>query len=259
MIRKRLPVELTDNIINCVHDDVPTLLSCSQVSRDWVPASRLHAFHLLECTFPTRPPSLKNSVRLSILIESDLCTFRSSVTKIKLSGGPLYCRRDEIQQGEHMRRLVHSFRHLKHVSDVWVTGLLPWPFSRIRQDTLERAFAKVSKLRMTGVAGLNEKQFRRFICSFGALDTLTCAGCFFRAHFKQRSRMPPRTKPIRLIELDVTRKLVAGLQPFLTTCTELSIDDKRSHLDIGAAREALVVAGSHVSNVTVIARYNGGA
>ena len=40
-----LPVELTDMIIDFLHDDVTSLLACALVSHSWLPSSRLHLFH----------------------------------------------------------------------------------------------------------------------------------------------------------------------------------------------------------------------
>jgi hypothetical protein len=42
-----LPTELTDAIIDHLHDDKPTLLNCSLVCRSWLDASRYHLFYSL--------------------------------------------------------------------------------------------------------------------------------------------------------------------------------------------------------------------
>jgi hypothetical protein len=44
-ISRRFPPELIDRIIDHLHEDVSTLLSCSTVSRTWLPAVRFHLVH----------------------------------------------------------------------------------------------------------------------------------------------------------------------------------------------------------------------
>ncbi|KAI0708739.1 hypothetical protein C8T65DRAFT_576262, partial [Cerioporus squamosus] len=40
----RLPAEVTDSILDYLHDDRPTLRTCSLVSRSWLPSCRYHLF-----------------------------------------------------------------------------------------------------------------------------------------------------------------------------------------------------------------------
>lgn len=45
-----LPPELSDRILDHLHDDLLTLNSCSRVCRAWLPRSRFHYFHAIELT-----------------------------------------------------------------------------------------------------------------------------------------------------------------------------------------------------------------
>jgi hypothetical protein len=51
-----LPAEITDRIIDFLHDDRKTLCNCSVVCRDWLPSTRTHIFNkiYLSDTFPSR-------------------------------------------------------------------------------------------------------------------------------------------------------------------------------------------------------------
>jgi len=53
-----LPPELTDHIIDFLHDDRKTLLSCSLVSKIWLPSSRYHLFGSLDIYSKERQDSL---------------------------------------------------------------------------------------------------------------------------------------------------------------------------------------------------------
>ncbi|THH28027.1 hypothetical protein EUX98_g6163 [Antrodiella citrinella] len=44
----RIPPELTDRIIDHLHNDAPTLRSCSRVSKSWLPRSRYYSWHFVE-------------------------------------------------------------------------------------------------------------------------------------------------------------------------------------------------------------------
>ncbi|EMD30983.1 hypothetical protein CERSUDRAFT_100782 [Gelatoporia subvermispora B] len=50
--RHRLPPELTDRIIDFLHDDIPALANCGLVCRTWLPSSRLHLFRRIEILQP---------------------------------------------------------------------------------------------------------------------------------------------------------------------------------------------------------------
>ena len=49
-----IPPELTDTIIDFLHDDVQSLLACALVSHSWLPCSRLHLFRSCTIRDPER-------------------------------------------------------------------------------------------------------------------------------------------------------------------------------------------------------------
>lgn len=53
-----LPPELTDTIIDHLHDDKPSLSACGMTSRAWIPASRFHLFSGITVTPKTAAPLL---------------------------------------------------------------------------------------------------------------------------------------------------------------------------------------------------------
>ncbi|KAK0230035.1 hypothetical protein IW262DRAFT_1335981 [Armillaria fumosa] len=62
----KIPPELTDLIIDEVQGDVPTLSSCSLVSRDFHPRARLHSFRRITIGHPSRSNSSQNFLRLLV-------------------------------------------------------------------------------------------------------------------------------------------------------------------------------------------------
>ena len=56
----RLPAEVTDNILDYLHDDRPTLRTCCLVSRSWLPSCRYHLFSEVVVRSAEHPLSLAN-------------------------------------------------------------------------------------------------------------------------------------------------------------------------------------------------------
>ncbi|KAI1787329.1 hypothetical protein LXA43DRAFT_844823, partial [Ganoderma leucocontextum] len=54
--RPRLPPELTDRVIDFLHDDHLALSSCSLTCSSWLPTSRLHRFRLVRLDHKTILP-----------------------------------------------------------------------------------------------------------------------------------------------------------------------------------------------------------
>ncbi|KAJ7055936.1 hypothetical protein C8F01DRAFT_449659 [Mycena amicta] len=84
-----LPPELYDATIDHLHDDQPTLLACSLVSKDWVPRSRTHAFASVKLDIYSHLGDEKVVLRrlfdfLSI-ISSPHATFNHRVAEVSLA------------------------------------------------------------------------------------------------------------------------------------------------------------------------------
>ncbi|RDX46357.1 hypothetical protein OH76DRAFT_1356237, partial [Lentinus brumalis] len=56
----RLPAEVTDNILDYLHDDRPALRTCCLVSRSWLPSCRYHLFSEVVVRSADHPLSLSN-------------------------------------------------------------------------------------------------------------------------------------------------------------------------------------------------------
>ncbi|KAK0465757.1 hypothetical protein IW261DRAFT_1574835 [Armillaria novae-zelandiae] len=66
LIHNKIPPELTDLIIDEVQGDVPTLSSCSLVSRVFHPRARLHSVRKITIGHPSRSNSSQNFLRLLV-------------------------------------------------------------------------------------------------------------------------------------------------------------------------------------------------
>lgn len=76
-----LPGEITDIIIDFCHSNLPVLLSCSLVCRQWLPASRYHLFRTLCLTE-------KNARSLAVILRSRNCTFTGAVHVLNIDSMP---------------------------------------------------------------------------------------------------------------------------------------------------------------------------
>ncbi|PIL34447.1 hypothetical protein GSI_03223 [Ganoderma sinense ZZ0214-1] len=72
----RLPLEITDMVVDFLHDDVKSLQACSLISRSWLPSSRFHLFR--SCT-------IKDSAQFRAMFRSvtNLETSRDTGTYIR--------------------------------------------------------------------------------------------------------------------------------------------------------------------------------
>ncbi|TCD68555.1 hypothetical protein EIP91_010480 [Steccherinum ochraceum] len=57
----QLPIELLDDILSFLVGDKPTLASCCQVSKTWLPSSRRYLFHTISRTVSAHPLSILSS------------------------------------------------------------------------------------------------------------------------------------------------------------------------------------------------------
>ena len=75
-MRLHIPPELTDTIIDFLHDDVQSLLACALVSHSWLPCSRLHLFQ--SCTI--RDPGQFEVAFRTILTTVDVSKYVLNLT-----------------------------------------------------------------------------------------------------------------------------------------------------------------------------------
>jgi hypothetical protein len=75
----KVPPEITDIVIDHLHDDKDALLMCSLVCKDWVPASRFHLFSPLVVTYES--VTINNSI-----LEHPLGTILPSIRHFQFRG-----------------------------------------------------------------------------------------------------------------------------------------------------------------------------
>lgn len=83
----RLPPEMTDYVIDYLHDSKQSLASCALVSRSFIPCSRFHLFHSLCCG-----PGEKNSYVYIATYFQEHPHLQSYVRDIRLAAYPPYQR-----------------------------------------------------------------------------------------------------------------------------------------------------------------------
>ncbi|KAK0497738.1 hypothetical protein EDD18DRAFT_1159106 [Armillaria luteobubalina] len=167
-----LPPELCDIIIDFLHTDRASLISCSIVCKSWLPASRLHLWETLKLA----PCNIDGF----FILLSYSSMFLSYIQNVEIENAftklthyeKFWTRWDNITPYLSSRRLDHvsSFR-LSKVS--W--GLLhdmKWSSSILHN------FSDVKALHLSNVSFDNNLQVIQFLRSFPRLEELSMAICF---------------------------------------------------------------------------------
>ncbi|KAJ7357996.1 hypothetical protein B0H14DRAFT_1188476 [Mycena olivaceomarginata] len=132
----RIPLELSDYILDALSTDHKTVGVCGLVSIDWVPRSR----HIL---FSTVNLSSSNSRRFHELLGSPACTFASSVSHLGIAAET-----DAGTVQEAFYRLVtsSSFGRLACVQSLQLSNVDWTCFSVSQQSSLESGLARLTHL-----------------------------------------------------------------------------------------------------------------
>ncbi|KAK0201002.1 hypothetical protein DFS33DRAFT_1094621 [Desarmillaria ectypa] len=166
-----LPPELCDIVIDFLHADRASLMSCSLVCRSWLPASRFHLWDTLKLA----PCNIDGF----FILLSYSSTFLPYIQNVEIENAftklthyeKFWTRWDNIVPYLAGRRLnVCSFR-LSKVS--W--GLLhdmKW------SSSILHTFSSVKVLHLSNVSFDNNLQVIQFLCSFPRLEDLSIAICF---------------------------------------------------------------------------------
>ncbi|KAJ6455470.1 hypothetical protein C8R45DRAFT_1111495 [Mycena sanguinolenta] len=143
----RLPQELVDIIVDNIHDDIPSLGSCSLAARTFVNSARAHLFKKIQINPPGDPPLsscekfyqlLSSSPHIAPLVE-DLCIVTLSAVDL---GTPIIGDLDEEQMQQHQvswitgdttLSLVLPLLNLKRISLI-ETGEIDWDGLRYSMD-----------------------------------------------------------------------------------------------------------------------------
>ncbi|CDO73212.1 hypothetical protein BN946_scf185007.g267 [Trametes cinnabarina] len=122
-----VPLELTDYIIDFLHEDARTLASCAVVSRAWIPAARFHLFR----SIVLRDDAFSSSFRRLLTLSPDLgyyvrdLTVARSVTVSEVflpskPAGPCINNAlpQVLQQLPHLRSLTLAHVDLKNIANL---------------------------------------------------------------------------------------------------------------------------------------------
>jgi hypothetical protein len=99
------PSELYDYTIDYLHNDRPTLYTCSLVCADWLPSSRHHLFTRIEHHL-----DLQNVQRDLAVLDNPLATIPSYITRLCIDGT------EDIEPDSHLfAALVEGLPRMKHL------------------------------------------------------------------------------------------------------------------------------------------------
>ncbi|PIL34448.1 hypothetical protein GSI_03224 [Ganoderma sinense ZZ0214-1] len=113
-----IPVELTDMIIDFLHDDVQSLLACAVVSHSWLPSSRLHLFR--SCTI--KDPSQFEVAFRTIVTTQDVSIH---ILELTIVGERIHCFTLKI-----LKALLGDLPQLRRLSLQKVQFQASWPTGR---------------------------------------------------------------------------------------------------------------------------------
>ena len=146
----RLPQELSDFVIDCLHDQRRTLAACSETCRAWVLRARLHHFHAISLTADHFDAFLS-------LLQSDLNTIEFVIRDLTISTTLV------------LDVLVEIFHRLPSIDTLRIKTLL-------LQPGVARIFYSVAhslkQLELATIVGEVGDLFD-ILCCFEALETLS--------------------------------------------------------------------------------------
>jgi hypothetical protein len=151
----RLPPELTDTVIDYLHDDKHSLAACSLVCQAWVPASRYHLFGSV-----TIPPRKVQS--FIDIIYSRTCTIRPHVSRFVV---------DQLPPLQQFQTIVVAIHTLPFVRSLYLrnTVLVPSPAElRVIAGSM---FGRIINLILENVGFGTFDDFVLFMSSFPRLET----------------------------------------------------------------------------------------
>lgn len=146
MTPAHLPSELTDRIIDFLHDDRKSLYASSQTCHDFLPCSRYHIFALLTVTG-------MQAESLAHILSSPLCTIPRTLTNLEL----------ETRDPDCLQQIMDYFHTVRHILSI----------SRIANPRILQAFIEVDSARHAKRLILSDCIIR----GIEQLDTLVAKRC----------------------------------------------------------------------------------
>ncbi|PPQ88188.1 hypothetical protein CVT25_005153 [Psilocybe cyanescens] len=213
--RSSFPAELVDSIIDHNHSDPATLMICSLVSRQWIASSRYHLFSTVAI-------SHDNAREFVQLLSSPLCTVSTAIQGMDVHFVP----GSQRWFGEFARRLI-LLNNVTIVS-LGISGSGNTVIREEVQIALPTLSVRTKVLNVgPGVVFGTFSEFARLLCTFHALQSLSCS-CTFQ--IKDRAQGVHFNSPLSQVYLVTPAiKLVSELllsQGVLPTIASLSM----SHL-----------------------------
>ncbi|KAF9554807.1 hypothetical protein CPC08DRAFT_162566 [Agrocybe pediades] len=241
----RLAPELIDTIIDYNHADTQTLASCALVAKEWVPSTRYHLFSNVEI-------SHENAREFIDLLESPQCTFAAAVKGLAINFVP-----GAQRWFSELSRCLFDNGQV-HITSIRVQGTTNTN-TVIRQEVfnaLQTYFNDIRTLEFGPVIIDSFAQFSTFLCSFPALETLSCSSIF-----KVNDQSPDTQfrAPLRRVHLESPSMIVVlefllkhGVLPSIITLS-LSYITRRSYNTLS---QYLAIRNDCLENLTITLNVN---
>ncbi|EGO03891.1 hypothetical protein SERLA73DRAFT_84078 [Serpula lacrymans var. lacrymans S7.3] len=159
--RHKIPPEITDHIIDHLHEDVHSLTTCSLVCKEWLPASRHHLFSSISL-HPWKKDSFLR------LVESPIATFAPYVRRVYMREG----RGAYTWEKRWLNEALPRMKALTRVETLEVERVT-WEFlgTEARQSFLT-IFKGIKKLKLQHFEFRSFCDLMQFIDAFPALEDL---------------------------------------------------------------------------------------
>lgn len=246
------PAEITDMIIDYLHNEVDALKACSLVCRQWIKASRYHLLPTITI-YDTR--SYDKALAELISPKSRLS---DSVSALKISlylpGGT------KAQKAEELERCFGLMRYLPLLKTLELTGICEWPRSA---GDLRTEGARISKLVISNCSFSPNQDLSRLFSLFPELDDLSCTLLLLHDWTPPVSyELPFMLRKLHLdeISLDAISKCrMLQHHPCLETLSveRYSFDDRTSIPSV--INRILRSAGNSLKDLTIVGDTGAGA
>lgn len=212
---RSIPPEITDRIIDYLHDDKAALARCSLVSSIWFTSSRYHLFRQVEIT-------AANLVTFFLLFQKSRPTFPPIVQSLHINEGSDLERIHEGATGAVAQRLPH-LACLRIYRAMW------YSLDRRSIFAFRDGFKLITELHLIFVWIDDFAALIELLCSFPVLQSLTCDTVqLWRIERDMEPTMSPkhRALPSSLTNFSFARPEAALLN---WMCSQSAVHNARSY------------------------------
>lgn len=226
----RLPVELTDRIIDFCHDNKKTLSNCSLTHSSWLPASRFHLFRSItlfggqdgatqfEFITPKKPSTL--SRRWSIL---------PYIRIVKIESFSTYRRAAQLESIAYLAHEIRRIRSIQHLSTpsvhVSLGQYLPGPGDAL-SSSLSLASDIVTHVKLLNAIFAHQNDVWPLISSFRRLRCLELSNVRFKYYMEGDLPAESLLRGVPLSTLRITTRVARFIISSL-----VRMADSMPHLD----------------------------